>query len=106
MKTRKEFDQYVLEAIDAALSVLGGESVTRAFYYHLERKSNMTRDEIPYRLEAFHEALRELFDGGNVILERRICRNLYETVGLEYSLSEGKTLTECVKEALVKLEPI
>jgi hypothetical protein len=105
LEPSKGFKQHVLEAIDTALSVLGGDSVTRAFYYHLERRSNMTRDEIPSKLEAFHEALCELFDSGNVILERRICRNLYETLGLEYSLSEEKTLTECVKEALVKYEP-
>jgi hypothetical protein len=96
----KAFNQHVLDAIDAALCVLGGESVTRAFYYQLEKRSKITRDQIPCKLQAFHEALFELFDDGSVILERRICRVLYETLGLEYSVSEGKTLADCVEEAL------
>jgi len=101
----KAFKQYVLEAVDGALSVLGGESVTKAFYYHLERRTNITLNEIPCNLEAFHEALFELFGDGSAILEGRICRNLYKTLGLEYSLSEGKTLTACIKEAFLKREP-
>lgn len=103
LQSPKSFKQNVLDAVDAALSVLGGESVTRAFYYQLERRSNITRDQIPCQLEAFHEALLELFDVGSVILERRICRLLYETLGLEYSVSEEKTLADCVEEALVNM---
>ncbi len=97
----ESFNQHVLDAVDAALSVLGGESVMRAFYYQLEKRSKITRDQIPCKLEVFHQALLELFDDGSVILERRICRVLYENLGLEYSVSEGKTLADCVEEALV-----
>jgi len=102
----KAFKQYVLEAVDGALSVLGGESVTKAFYYHLERRTNLTRHEIPCKLEAFHEALSELFGDGSAILEGRICRNLYKALGLEYSLINGKTLTAYVKEVFLKREAI
>jgi hypothetical protein len=103
LKSSESFGQHVLDAIDAALSVLGGESVMRAFYYQLEKRSKITRDQIPWKLEVFHEALLELFDNGSVILERRICRVLYENLGLEYSVSEGKSLADCVEEALVKV---
>ena len=103
LQSPESFKQHVLDAVDAALSVLGGESVMRAFYYQLEKRSKITRDQIPCKLEVFHEALFELFDDGSVILERRICRVLYETLGLEYSVSEGKTLTDCVEEALVNV---
>jgi hypothetical protein len=97
----ESFKQHVLDAVDAALAVLGGESVMRAFYYQLEKRSKITHDQIPCKLEAFHEALLKLFDDGSVILERRICRVLYENLGLEYSVSEGKTLADYVEEALV-----
>ncbi len=104
MQSPESFKHHVLDAVDAALSVLGGESITQAFYYQLEKRSKITRDQIPYKLGAFHEALFELFADGSVILERRICRRLYETLGLEYSVNEQKTLTDCVEEALVDVK--
>jgi len=42
------FNLIMLEAVDEALSFLG-ESAKRAFYYHLEEKFKIRREEIPIK---------------------------------------------------------
>jgi hypothetical protein len=98
-KPLEEFNQLILEAIDEGLSILGGDPVKRAFYYHLEKRANIKRSEIPDKLEAFHGALASLFFDGSVTLERRISRHLYERLGLEFPTDDGWTITDYVREA-------
>jgi DNA-binding transcriptional ArsR family regulator len=105
-KVSKEFNQLILEAIDESLSILGDDPVKSAFYYHLKKRANMKRDDIPDRLQAFHEALTELFYDGSVILERRISKRLYERLGLELPANNGWTLARYLREARVKYESL
>ena len=44
-----EFNLIMLEAVDEALSFIG-ESAKRAFYYHIEEKFKIKREEIPLSL--------------------------------------------------------
>jgi hypothetical protein len=101
-KPSREFNQLILEAVDEGLSILGGDPVKRAFYYHLEKRANIRRSEIPHKLEGFHDALADLFFVGSVILERRICRYLYGRLGLELPTDNGWTIADCVREACVR----
>jgi len=101
-KASKEFNQLILEAVDEGLSILGGPPVKRAFYYHLEKRSNIKRSEIPEKLKAFHEALAGLFFDGSVILERRISRYLFGRLGSELPIHDGWTIADYVKEASVR----
>ncbi len=105
-KSSKEFDQLILEAVDEGLSILGGDSVKRAFYYHLEKRAKIKPDEIPRKLKAFHEVLTELFFDGSVILEMRISRHLYKRLGLEPPSNNGWTFADYVREAFVRYEPL
>jgi hypothetical protein len=98
-KPSREFNQLILEAVDEGLSILGGDPVKRAFYYHLEKRANIKRNEIPDKLEAFHDALAELFFDGSVILERRISRHLYGRLGLELPADNGCTIVDYVRKA-------
>lgn len=66
-----KFRKAILEATDEGLMILG-ESVGRTVYYHIERNHRVKREEIPDRLEAFHEALESIFGAGAIILEDRI----------------------------------
>jgi hypothetical protein len=102
-KPSREFNQLVLEAVDEGLSILGGDPVKDAFYYHLEKRANVKRSEIPDKLGAFHEALADLFFHGSVILERRISRYLYGRLGLELPPDNELTIADYVKEALCQL---
>ena len=101
-KRLEEFNQLILESIDEGLSTLGGDTVKRAFYYHLEKRANIKRSEIPDKLEAFHGALAKLFFDGSVTLERRILRHLYERLGLEFPTNNGWTITDYVREAYAR----
>jgi hypothetical protein len=64
----RDFNELLLEAIDAALSCLG-ESAKNAIYFCLEEKFNLPKNEIPYRLEDFACALEETFKDGSKCLE-------------------------------------
>jgi hypothetical protein len=103
-RTSREFNHLVLEAIDEGLSILGDDPVKRAFYYHLKKRANIKRTEIPDKLKEFHEALADLFFDGSIILERRISRHLYERLGLELPTNDGWTIADYVKEACAKYE--
>jgi len=105
-KLSKEFNQLVLEAVDEALSILGDEPVKRAFYYHLEKRAKIKCSEIPERLQEFHKALHQLFNGGACILERRISRNLYRRLGLELRANDGRNLADYVNEARIMYESL
>lgn len=104
-KPPKEFNQLILESVDEGLSILGEAPVKRAFYYHLEKRENIKRDEIPDKLEAFHNALSELFFTGSIILERRMSRYLYERLGLELPTNNGWSFQDYIKEACLSYRP-
>jgi len=104
LKSSREFNQLILEAVDEGLSILGGDPVKSAFYYHLEKRAKIKRNEIPDKLAAFHDALADLFFDGSVILERRISRHLYGRLGLELPTDDGFSISDYVREAFSKFE--
>lgn len=80
----KAFRQLLLEAVDSALSSLG-DSARQSIYFHLRKISDMTRDEIPGRVEDFDLGLEKIFGAGTQFLEVLIMKKLYEEMG-----SKGK----------------
>ena len=74
------FRRLLLEAVDEALSSLG-DSVRQAIYFHLERKFNIKKQEIPNKIEEFADAIEEIFGLGAKLLEIRIMKSLYEKDG-------------------------
>ena len=77
------FNLIMLEAVDEALSFLG-ESAKRAFYYHLEEKFKIRREEIPIKIDDFTEAIEEIFGMGAKIIEMQIMKVLYKKVGRNF----------------------
>ncbi len=71
----KDFNELLLEAIDAAFSSLG-ESPKSAIYFFLAEKFNIQKHEIPYRLEDFACALEKIFKDGTKCLEILFLKNL------------------------------
>ena len=84
--TEKAFHRLLLEAVDSTLSSLG-DSARQSVYFHLEKKFNITRDEIPGRIEDFDRGLERIFGMGTRFLEVLIMKKLYEEMG-----SRGKVL--------------
>lgn len=95
---RDRSDKAVLEAVDEALLVLG-EGVRDAVYYHIQRNYQLRREEIPERLEAFHEVLLSLFGGGANVIEKLIVNKLYNRLDLGFEEHENWTIVDYVNYA-------
>jgi hypothetical protein len=94
------FDAILLEAIDKALSSLG-ESIMQIIYFHLEKSFFIKRDEIPYRLGAFTQAVESIFGAGANFIEILIMKKLHEKVdgAMKWNESERFGFTEYVARA-------
>ena len=98
--TERSFDNLLLEAIDEGLSSLG-ESVRLSVYFHLQKSFHIKREEIPERLSAFVQAVRNIFGVGSSFLEVLILKKLYEKVGevFEWDGNRLFDFIECVLSA-------
>ena len=77
----EDFNELLLESIDAALSSIG-ESSKIAIYFLLEEKFNIQRHEIPCKLEDFTRALEVIFKDGARCLEMLFLKNLNVKLGV------------------------
>jgi len=104
VEKKMNFEEVLLEAIDEGLSVLG-ESAKQAIYCHLGKTFKMNRQDIPYKIEEFTDAIEGIFGSGAKIVEIRIMKCLYKKVGYNfknYPRPKDLTFTEYI--AAVKLE--
>ena len=90
--SEKDFDEFLLEAVDEGLASIG-ESSKQAIYFYLETVFNIKRHEIPDKIEAFADALTKIFGLGANCLEILIMKSLYEKVGRTVQLHEPKYFT-------------
>jgi hypothetical protein len=93
----------VLGAVDEGLLVYG-EEVRYAFYYSVEAKHHVKREQIPDRIEEFHKALVELSSYGGRVTERFIAKSLCSRLGLELPEHRDWTLVEYVRHAKKEIE--
>jgi hypothetical protein len=77
------FEEVLLEAIDEGLACLGGQA-KKTVYLHLKNKYALCRQNIPYRIENFTEALEDTFEAGAGLLEIKIMKILYTKAGYGY----------------------
>ena len=97
--SRPKFNALVLNAIEEGTDILGGVPIKQAFFYHIEKRLKTEREGIPNNLQAFHKALFDLFDQGAVILERRIAKNLYDRLGIEFLAHDRWSLLDYIEHA-------
>jgi hypothetical protein len=83
------FKELLMESIDDGLSVLG-ESGKQVVYYHLEENFKIKRQDIPYKIEEFTDAIERIFGDGAKILEIKIMRCLFKKGG--YTLKKHSKL--------------
>lgn len=79
----KKFEKILLEAVDEAFSVLG-ENVKATIYFHLEHKFFIAKQEIPYRIDDFSNALEHIFNVGARNLEILVMKKLHEKIACSY----------------------
>jgi hypothetical protein len=77
------FENVLLESIDEGLDCLG-EQTKQAVYLHLKNKYALCKQEIPYRIEDFTEALEDTFQAGAKLLEIKIMKILFVKMGHGY----------------------
>ena len=87
----KKFDEVFQDSIEEAFSSLG-EAVKTSIYFHLEQKFLITRQDIPFMIEDFSDALERIFGLGAKHLELLIMKNLYEKVNGSYRWDGPKWL--------------
>ena len=89
----------LLRAVDEGLLV-PGDIVRAAIYEHLEKSYKVKREEIPEKLETFHEALRNLLGAGSSkVMEKLIVRSIYSRLELKFTQHDGWTLVDYVSHA-------
>lgn len=71
----EQFDEFLVEAIDEALSSLG-EPVKNTVYQHLEDDFNIPKNEIPQKIEDFSDIIHKIFGLGASRLEIKFMKNL------------------------------
>jgi hypothetical protein len=85
-------------AVDEALLV-PGEIVRTAIYDRIERSYQLRREEIPEKLETFHQALQDLLGAGAKVMEKLIAKSLYRRLKLNFTQHDGWTLVDYVNHA-------
>lgn len=89
-----KFDQFLIEAINEALSSLG-EPVKNTVYLHLQNDFGIEKSEIPSKIEEFSDILHKIFGLGASRLEIKFMKNLNSKIKVniqwpeyEYPLSK------------------
>ena len=98
--SKRSFEKLLLETVDEGLSSLG-DSAKHAIYFHLENTFNISRRDIPYKIEEFADALEKIFGLGAKPIEILIMQRLYEKVGgvVQYPRHENLVFAEYVAAA-------
>jgi hypothetical protein len=71
------FETAILDAVDAGFTPFGrfGKQV---IYLHLESTFKIKKQEIPYKIEEFADAIEQIFGTGAKLIEIRIIEALHE----------------------------
>jgi hypothetical protein len=86
------------------MTELLGRDVVESLYTCLEKHHDITKDELPYRLETAYSVLENVFGvKGARTIGTRIARRLYQKLNLPFASELGYTPVEYVNIAKKKL---
>ena len=74
------FDELLLEALDEGLSSLG-DSAKRVIYVYLEKTYKINRQDIPYKIDSFVDAIENFLGSGAKLLEILVIKHLHKKIG-------------------------
>ncbi len=94
------FEKLLLEAVDEGLSSLCSSS-KQTIYFLLKNTFNISRRDIPYKIEEFADALEKIFGLGAKPIEILMIRRLDEKVGrvVEYLQHKDLVFAEYIAAA-------
>ena len=93
----ERFEDLLLQATDKTLNQMFREEGVRIIYDFLERESQLTREDISRKTEAFSAGLRKLLGSGAPVIEKLILKNLCHQLGLKFVQKTGRGFSDCVK---------
>jgi len=73
---KNSFEAAVIEAVDEGFALFGHSS-KQAIYFHLENTFKIKKQEIPYKIEEFADAIEQIFGAGAKLIEIRIIEALH-----------------------------
>jgi hypothetical protein len=102
----RRFEDLLLDILDDALSAIG-ENAKKSIYLHLQQKFLIAKQDIPYKIDDFSDALEQIFGCGARSLEILIMTKLHQKIKSNYRW-EGPNwlvpeLTFCQYVKLLKL---
>ena len=93
------FERIVMGTVDNVFSSLG-ESCKQSIYFRLKNSFNISREEIPHRIDAFADALEEMFGVGAKLIKIEIMKLAFSQVRtIKYPTKQDALLfTDYLKE--------
>jgi len=86
---QRKFDEYLIEAIDEALTSLGAQ-VKKTIYFQLENNFNLPKKEIPEQIGKFSDIIHKIFGFGASRLEIMFIQNLCSKIKVNVEFTEYK----------------
>jgi hypothetical protein len=84
---QRKFDEYLIEAIDEALTSLGAP-VKNSIYFQLENNFNIPKNEIPKQIDQFSDIIHKIFGFGASRLEIIVIQKLCPKIKVNVELTE------------------
>ena len=67
------FERIVIDAVEKVFSSID-ESCKQAIYHHLSNNFNITKEQIPHKIDVFANALEEMFGAGAKLIKIEIMK--------------------------------
>lgn len=74
-----EFKATIIETVDESLASFSNLDM-QAVYLHLENTFKIKKQEIPYNIEGFTDAIEQMFGNGAKLIEMRIIEALHKRI--------------------------
>jgi len=86
-------EEALVQAIDNGLLALG-EIVRDTLYDRFDKKYQLKREEIPEKLDAFHNALQMMLGAGARVIETQIAKSLVSRLNLDFTENVDWTIVD------------
>nr|MDO8134758.1 hypothetical protein [Candidatus Njordarchaeum guaymaensis] len=88
-------EDIVTKMIEDGLDALG-QNVGRVILHHIEVSYSLKRNPIPWKIDVFTKALRDMFGEGSHTIERIIVETISRKMGISIHETKTRTLPEIV----------
>jgi hypothetical protein len=76
---KNSFETTIIEAVDEGFAPFGHSS-KQDIYFYLENTFKIKKQEIPYKIEEFADAIEQIFGAGAKLIEIRIIEALHKRI--------------------------